>query len=432
MKRFRLGLFGRTAVALAAPFLAVQIALAAVFVAHVSLPLARSATEDLAALITLVTQTWVELPPETRADYQTELRQNHRLLLEPARGPQPGVETHLPYLALLQKALAKRTGVESHLTRSSHPEMYWVDLPTPETTLRIGFSHQRIGAYPSRVVVAAVAAVVLASLLTALLLARWLTRPLARMTRATDAVGLGDLPPPLPETGPRELQLLARRFNHMARDVRKLLESRTTLLAGVSHDLRTPLARLRLSLAMLPDSVDSSLIVDIERDVESMDRLIGQHLSFARGAAPEPPQPCDLGEILDAAVADVRRQGAQVVWQTPDHCIRSVPVLALRRALANLLDNAWRHGQGSATQVQLDCAPTQVVVRILDRGPGIADDERERVFEPFQRARHARAPGSGLGLAIVRQLADANGWAVSLHRRDGGGTEARVEIPTQT
>src|SRR3546814_9057812 len=110
------------------------------------------------------------------------------------------------------------------------------------------------------------------SLLTAVLLARWLTQPLARLTRATDAVGQGQLPPALPESGPRELQLLATRFNHMARDVRKLLESRTTLLAGVSHDLRTPLARLRLSLAMLPDAVDPGLIADIERDVESMDR----------------------------------------------------------------------------------------------------------------------------------------------------------------
>src|SRR3546814_12621819 len=102
----------------------------------------------------------------------------------------------------------------------------------------------------------------------------------------------------------------------MARDVRSLLESRTTLLAGVSHDLRTPLARLRLSLAMLPDAVDPGLIADIERDVESMDRLIGQHLSFARGAAPEAPQPGDLGGILDAAQADVRRPGAQVRTDT--------------------------------------------------------------------------------------------------------------------
>lgn len=429
MTRVRLGLFGRTALALIAPFLLVQLALVAVFVAHVSLPLARGATEDLAALITLVTQTWAELPPDTRADYEAELRLNHHLQVQPARGERPGVETHLPYPALLQRALAERTGVESHLTRSSNPDMYWVDVTTPEAVLRVGFSDDRVGAYPSRVVATAVAGVALASLLTAMLLARWLTRPLARMTQATDAVGHGELPAPLPETGPRELQVLAMRFNHMARDVRRLLEGRTTLLAGVSHDLRTPLARLRLSLAMLPESVDSVLIADIERDVESMDRLIGQYLSFARGVAREAPLRCDLGEILDEAIADVRRQGAQVIWRAPADCVCRVPVLALRRVLSNLLDNAWRHGQGSAIEVQLDCTPTQAVVRILDRGPGIAADERESVFEPFRRARHARVPGSGLGLAIVRQLAQANGWTVSLHARDGGGTEARVEIP---
>lgn len=430
MKRVRLGLFGRTALALAGPFLVVQIVLAAVFVTHVSLPLARSATEDLAALITLVTQTWAELPPDTRADYQTELRLNHHLQVELAQGPRPGDETHLPYPALLQRALADRTGVESHLTHSSNPEMYWVDVTTPEGVLRIGFSDDRIGAYPSRVVLTALAGVVLASLFTAMLLARWLTRPLARLTRATDTVGHGELPPPLPETGPRELQILAMRFNSMARDVRDLLQGRTTLLAGVSHDLRTPLARMRLSLAMLPETVDSTLIADIERDVENMDRLIGQYLSFARGVAHEPPKHGDLGKILGEAVADLRRQGAQVAWHAPGQCVRRVPMLALRRVLANLLDNAWRHGQGSAIEVQLDCTPERALIRVLDCGPGIADDERASVFEPFRRARDARVPGSGLGLAIVRQLAQINGWTVSLHARDGGGTEARVEIPT--
>lgn len=429
MRRFRLGLFARTALVLAVPLLLVQAAVVAVFVAHVNLPLARAATEDLAALIALATRTWVELPPGTRADYQTELRLNHRLSLAPAQGAQPGVETHLPYPALLQQALKERMGVTSHFTRSSDPEMYWVDVPTAEAVLRIGFSDARIGAYPSRVVVTGVLGVVLASLLTAMLLARRLTLPLARLSQATDVVAQGGLPAPLPETGPRELAMLARRFNQMARDVRALVDGRTTLLAGVSHDLRTPLARLRLSLAMLPDSVEPTLIADIERDIASMDRLIGQHLSFARGAAPEPPQLCDLGDILDAAIADLRRQGAHVAWQAPTQRSSRVAMQALRRAVANLLDNAWRHGQGSPLQVQLDYTPAQAVVRILDRGPGIGEDERETVFEPFRRSPHARVPGSGLGLAIVRQLAQANGWNVSLHARVGGGTEARIDIP---
>src|SRR3546814_5991728 len=99
-----------------------------------------------------------------------------------------------------------------------------------------------------------------------------------------------------------------------------------------------------------------------------MDRPNRPASGFGRGAAAEGAEARELGEILDAAIADVRRQGAQVAWQAPGHCIRAVPVLALRRVLSNLLDNAWRHGQGSTVQVQLDCAPTQVQVRILDRG----------------------------------------------------------------
>jgi len=429
VKRPSLGLFERAALALAGPFLLAQAVMVAIFVWQVNLPLARSATEDLAALIVLAAQTWVELPPETRPDFQTELRHNHHLILAPAAGPLPGGETHLPYPALLQEALASRIGVESHLTQSVDPDMYWLDLPTSEVTLRIGFQHDRIGARPQRVLLAGLVAVLLASLATALLLARWLIRPLTRLARASEAIGHGELPAPLPETGPRELAALATRFNRMAREVRGLLDSRTALLAGVSHDLRTPLTRIRLSMAMLPGSTPADLVGDIERDIEQMEGLITQHLAYARGFAPEVAEPRDLVEVVGEAVANAERQGLAVDWRPPPPCVRPVQAGALARILGNLLENARLHARGRGVELRLETRPDRIRIGVLDRGPGVDPDEAETLFRPFQRSRHAREPGSGLGLAVVEQLAHSHGWTVTLGTRVGGGAEVWLELP---
>lgn len=427
MIRVRPGLFARSALALLVPFLLIQALVVAAFVTQVNLPLARRATEDLAAVIVLVAQTWVELPPETRASFQAELTTSHDLQLAPASGPPPGEEAHLPYPALLQQALTRRLGYETHLRRSHDPDMYWVDLAMPEETLRIGLEVDRVGVRLSRVLLVALAGVALASILTALLLARWLTRPLKRLSGAAVQVGHGKVPEPLPETGPRELAVLARRFNRMARDAHELLQGRTTLLAGVSHDLRTPLARLRLALAMLPESVDRTLMADIEHDIEDIDRLIGQHLDFARTMEPETPVMHDINEIVEDAVDKVRRQGADIAWRAGQPCRRAIAVSSLGRVLTNLLDNAWRHG-GGTVEVRLDCGD-RIGLEILDRGPGIAAGEDDQIFAPFRRGHETRVRGSGLGLAIVRELARRNNWTVTLRPREGGGTRARVEIP---
>ncbi len=428
MTHARLGLFARTALALLVPFLLLQALVIGAFVAEVNLPLARRATDDLAALIVLAAQTWPELPPETRSSFEHELETNHDLKLVPAGGVTPGQETHLPYPALLQQALARRLGFEIHLYRSRNSDMYWVVLPTPEADLRIGFARDRIGVRPSRVLLVALAGMTLASILTALLLARWLTRPLERLARAAVKVGHGEVPAPLPETGPRELAALARGFNQMAHDAHELLQGRTTLLAGVSHDLRTPLARLRLALAMLPDSVEPSLLADIEHDIQDMDRLIGQHLDFARTMEPETPTKHDLNDIVNDAVDKIQRQGAKIDWHRGAPCHRLIAANALRRILTNLLSNAVRHGNGLA-EIRLDCRSDPIVLEILDRGPGIDPAEVEELFAPFRRGRETRVQGSGLGLAIVRELARRNAWTVTLRPRKGRGTLARIEIP---
>jgi len=209
------------------------------------------------------------------------------------------------------------------------------------------------------------------------------------------------------------------------------MANRTVMLAGISHDLRTPLARMRLAIEMLPQDTDPKQIARLQHDIEYMDRLIGEFLVLSRDMQKEAAEQIDITGLLQELVEDIREQGAQIEWQPQGHILRSVGPVSLRRVLSNLLGNAHRYGAGSPIDIVLEANATSTVVRILDRGPGIPAAELENVFRPFYRLESSRSHttgGTGLGLAITRQLCDANGWFVELLPRSGGGTEARLSI----
>lgn len=427
-------LFARTAFTLAVALLVLQLVAFGALAYFVVVPMARSAAEDLVELMVLSAQTWLELPPATRPVFERELLERHELVLQADPKSFPEYSPNLPYRWLIEDALERRLGRPIPVRATYSPEFYWADVPMGGRVIRLGFARDHIGAQPTYAFATIFSAIVLIALGTALVLARRLTRPLKRFGAATQAVGRGAVPAPLPETGPEEIACLARRFNLMVHEVQELLANRTTLLAGISHDLRTPLSRLRLAVAMLPQDADRILVTGIENDIDAMDRLIGQYLELARGMTPEETETVDLRELIDKTVADARHAGARVAWEPEAGrpCLRDVAPLALERILANLLENARRYGGGDEIEVDCHCDTRPTVIRVRDRGPGIPEAERERVFRPFHRlesARSAAAGGTGLGLAIARQLATHHGWELSLHERPGGGVEARVVLP---
>ena len=241
-------------------------------------------------------------------------------------------------------------------------------------------------------------------------------------------------PEALDEHGVEELAELARTFNRMAQQVQALLANRTTLLAGISHDLRTPLARMRLAVEMLPEDADPKIIARLKNDVEEMNRLIGEFLNFSRGLSREAAQATDLNLLLQELVDNVASEGATVKWQPGTACVRALGQMAVRRIVANLLSNAVRYGAGKEVELTCACAENEIRICVLDRGPGIPPQEAENVFRPFYRLESSRSTatgGSGLGLAIARQLAETNGWSITLLARAGGGTEACLIIPAQ-
>jgi two-component system osmolarity sensor histidine kinase EnvZ len=264
--------------------------------------------------------------------------------------------------------------------------------------------------------------------ITAAVLARRVTDPLTRLSLAAEQLAKGSYPSPLPERGPRELASLARQFNNMNRQVRELLANRTVLLAGISHDLRTPLTRLRLGLAMLPRDTDEALVERMERDIDDMNGLITQSVELGKTLGAGERSPTDLVGMLHDLAAG-REERVKVTATGP--CMVLVHPLALRRIVGNLLDNALRYSS-KPVELRLDCGEQPPVVFVLDRGPGIPEDEREAVFRPFhrlERSRNRRTGGSGLGLAVARQLAIANDMEIQLWARPGGGTIAGVRLP---
>ena len=165
-----------------------------------------------------------------------------------------------------------------------------------------------------------------------------------------------------------------------------------------------------------------------------MDRLIGQALELARGLDQQPADEIDLRDFVDGIVVDLRRGDTDIEWLPRQCCICEVETLPLRRVITNLIANAISYGEGNTVTVQCYCENATAIIQILDRGPGIPDEEREAVFRPFHRLESSRSRftgGSGLGLAITRQLCEARGWEIQLLPRDGGGTNARLQFPVK-
>ncbi|MFN3397055.1 MAG: ATP-binding protein [Sulfurimicrobium sp.] len=430
----RHSLFRSTAATLALALLVFQAITLSVTVFFVMQPMAKRSAEDLAALIVLSAQTWVELPPQTRPDFELELARKDNLWLFQATTPLPGHHhVFMPYLFMLESALEKRLGqpIEIKITQWEQT-WFWVEIHTGGKLIRIGFPREHLGVNPSAALLLVLSTTIALILLSSVILARRISRPLAKLSAAAERIGQGNTPETLPETGPDELASLASAFNRMALQVQELLSNRTTLLAGISHDLRTPLARMRLAVEMLPQDADPKLIGRLLHDLEEMNRLIGEFIELSRGLEKEAARETDLTRLLQELVNDARNGGAQVEWQGQEPCMRLAGAMALRRILANLIGNAVRYGAGQPVTIECACGQGPVVIRVLDRGQGIPPDKMESVFRPFFRLESSRSSatgGSGLGLAIARQLADANGWKIELLPRQGGGTEARLTLP---
>lgn len=397
-------------------------------------PRARETARLAASTVNLIQAALFAAAPAKRPGLFAELTTREGIRLLPAEeGDEIAPIPDTRHFRLLRQELERRLGPDTRVSSMVNGvEGFWVSFRLGSTAeddywLILPWERAARRAIGRQWVVWGMLAMSLA-LLAAWLIASRISQPLRAMARSVAAVGRGQTPAPLPRSGAREIDQLADAFDTLACDLARHEQDRSEVLAGISHDLRTPLTRLRLEaeLSIADDAARQAVIADIGQ----MEGVIAQFMDYARADAGEPPTPTDLGPLLERTVARQQAIGRPLTANIGPLPALTIRPQALCRALDNLIDNAWKYGAGPVS-LQASTVNGKICLEITDRGPGIPPTDTERVKRPFARLNTARSDvtGTGLGLAIVERCARLHGGQLELLPREGGGLIARLTLP---
>ncbi|RVT99337.1 HAMP domain-containing protein [Rhodovarius crocodyli] len=426
------GLLGRAVLIILVPLLVVQtVALTAFYGGHLDV-ISRRLSSSLAGEIGMVAQLLNRTPEEAhpvilreatwRLGMSAAFEPGARLGAVPQR---PAWNSLLPLEEDLHDALSRLVALPFDADWQSDPQNIVVRVQLPGGVLYVEAPRKRLfSATLYWFMIWLVGSAVVFAVI-AVLFMRIQVRAIRRLAMAADSFGQGrDIGPIKPE-GAAEVRQAAIAFNSMRDNVRRFVAQRTDMLAGISHDLRTPLTRMRLTLAMLPPTPELREDVDgLVHDTEEMERLVEAYLAFARGESLEKPVETDLVPMLRDLAESARRSGGQLSTELPEALRLPLREGAVRRAVGNLLDNARRHASIVRLSAQADEHWAEILVD--DDGPGIPEAERERAFKPFASG---SATGTGLGLAIARDVVRGHGGDILLEASPMGGLRARVRLP---
>ena len=432
MKFWPSTLLWRTFLLVAALMVLSMLAWFEIYSAYQNEPRARQLTELMESVTNLTRSALINAHPERRRELLRELSDREGIHVYAVEKNE--VVAPLPDRQLLADVLAdlkRKLGPKTRMTLERNGERavfvsfhidgdeYWVALPSQRLEQKIPWQWLGWGG-----------AALALSLAGAYLIMFRVTRPLKALSTAASEIGRGKMPQPVEERGPGEIATLAHAFNQMTTDLARLDSDRALILAGISHDLRTPLARLRMGIEM--SGAEATIQEGMVADVEEMDKTIDQFLDFARESSGEALQDTDLKALLAEIAAQYQRRGVAIDSELA--VMRPLPIRprALRRAVTNLIDNALFYaGDRQALTLGLRSLRNEIQIDVADRGPGIPAAETERIKLPFTRLDAARgnASGAGLGLAIVERIARGHGGRLELLARPGGGLIARIAIP---
>ncbi len=425
------GLYGRAALILIVPIVTIQLVVSIVFLQRhfegVTRQMAETVVLDLALVATRVAQA----PDQAAAEAEIAALAGPLKLGVTLGGAETPRSARLFYdlsgREVVRVLYERLEGLRDIDLSNTRVVILWVD--TPRGLLRIEFERRRISATnPHQLLVLMLATGLLMTLIAFIFLRNQL-RPIKRLSRAAEAFGRGRVEPYRP-TGATEVRSAGAAFLDMRDRIERQIEQRTMMLSGVSHDLRTPLTRLKLSLAMMPEDAD---VAAMQRDVADMEHLLNGFLDFARGDASEDAAvSVDPAALVADVVANARRHGAEVELLAPQGAgMVDLRPQAIVRALENLIGNAARYG--TRARVSVTVSKRAVVISIEDDGPGIPKERRDEAMRPFARLDQARnqdkGPGVGLGLAIAADVARSHGGTLRLgESADMGGLKAELVL----
>lgn len=395
---------------------------------------------EVASVVNLTRSALVSAEPDRRLGLLDQLAHEEEVRVLP-KEPEDRIDDSAtgPRLRALQPRLRQLLGAQTRVAGRVNGvdavwisfeidgDDYWLILPRARVERQFG---------PGLGVLGLIAASL--SLLGALLISRLVNRPLADLSRAIARLSRGQAPSPLADQGPTEIAALNRRFNRLARDLARLDADRSLALAGISHDIRSPLARLRMEIELAELSAEQR--ASMAEDIERIDRIVGQFIQYARTAEPPRAERVDVAAVLAnvdhayRAAVDSGELELAIDHGDARHWIGDPT--DLHRAVNNLIDNSMRYGRaspGEPARIELAArrTPAGLEIEVRDHGPGVPDTDLERLLEPFARMDSARSErgGSGLGLAIVERLARRYGGSLRLVNAPGGGLAASLTLP---
>ena len=425
-------LFGRSLLIIISPLILLQVISTYVFYERHWDWVARRLASGLAGDIAAIVQSLRDYPGPVNRKAFLEMGRSHMKLrmelkegaiLPNVRPPQAGSRLE----RMLARALKDRVRRPFHIDAVSHDREVEMNFQLQNGVLQVFAPRKRLFSSTTYVFVMWMVGSSLILFGVAMVFMRNQIRPLRRLAAAAESFGKGRDVPDFKPQGAVEVRQAATAFNIMRERIRRQISQRTEMLAGVSHDLRTPLTRLKLQLAMLKDKPEAAALI---ADVAEMEKMVEGYLEFARGEGTEAVVPTDLNDLLAEVVNGARRAGGNIELETDGAMKVPLKPAAFKRCVANLVANATRHGEHVAiTAAQKG---KSIEITIDDDGPGIPKDRRQEVFRPFQRLDSSRNPetgGVGLGLTIARDVIHGHGGSITLDDSPTGGLRARLSLP---
>ena len=433
LKRFLpRGLFGRSLIIIVAPIVLLQAIIAYVFFERdldtTTRRLARDVAADMAMLVALEDSHQGAQRENLRALAARQL--DYRIRFVPGQNLTPfrGRLTSTIDVAL-DDILEQRIGADRDFRTARIGDDFEIRVDVHDGVLAVLVPRDRVTVSKPDLFILWMVGSSLLLMGIAILFLRNQVRPIERLALAADSFGKGRAVPDFKPYGAAEVRRAAQAFITMRERIERHVAQRTEMLAGVSHDLKTPLTRMKLTLAMMAEDADASSML---HDIAEMEHMLDEYLPFARGEGGEDARVTDLSALVRETVVAAERahQGAQIAINAPDHVPVSAKRAGLRRVLANLIDNGLKHGSRVAVTLSRDDRLVEIAVE--DDGPGIPELRREEAFRPFHRldeGRNLQSGGSGLGLAIARDIARAHGGDILLDQSAMGGLKATVRLP---
>ncbi len=424
-------LFGRSLLIIILPVALMQFVVAYIFFnAHWS-TVTANLSDSVAAEISMTVELYKQAPGAERAErLDRMIRPNMELSVALEKGDELPKTTRNAFFSVLdktvQRALSQSLSDPFWFDTTRYPNHIDIRVAVDEGVLQFYAARERVFAPTGFVFIFWLVTATVLLTLVSILFIRNQARPIARLAEAADAFGKGQDISNYKPSGASEVRLAGQSFLKMRQRIKRYIEQRTALLAGVSHDLRTPLTRLNLHMAMQDDTRENRAA---RQDLKDMENMLEGYLNFARGETGEMPELTDMRTFIQA-ISDITAEPKPSLDIKSDGTANIKPI-ALKRAIQNLISNAQKYGR--SCHITLDCREDATEIWIEDSGPGIPVDRREEAFRPFFRldpARNQNTDGVGLGLSIARDVAQGHGGTLTLEDSELGGLKAVLKLPT--